>query len=199
MTMKKKLLLMMFISVMLNLSAQVGINTISPDGSAALDIVSTDKGILIPRMTTVQKLAITSPAHALLVYDTDMKQIYQNAATPVSPVWVALGSQVATTKFFYMPSITIDVSVIAIAQTKNLYDEYKQQFTGAVATQFAKNPAAPASIPFFPNATDLDYYITRYDNVVLDNVSVSNAGVMMYDVKATSQYKSFMNVVFVVK
>ncbi|WP_051229811.1 collagen-like protein [Psychroserpens burtonensis] len=49
----------------------VGINTNTPDGSSVLDIVSTSKGILIPRMTIVQRDAIISPANGLLVYQTD--------------------------------------------------------------------------------------------------------------------------------
>ena len=53
--------------------AQVGINNDSsnPDPSAILDVKATDKGILIPRMSTAERLAIPSPANALLVYDMD--------------------------------------------------------------------------------------------------------------------------------
>ncbi len=53
------------------MTAQVGINTTSPDASAALDIVSTDTGLLIPRMTEAQRTAISSPATGLLVYQTN--------------------------------------------------------------------------------------------------------------------------------
>lgn len=52
-------------------NAQVGIGTTNPDNSAALDVFSTNSGILIPRMTQAQKLAIASPATGLLVYQTD--------------------------------------------------------------------------------------------------------------------------------
>ncbi len=55
----------------LGLFAQVGINTDNsdPDGSAMLDVKSTDKGILVPRMTTAQRVAISLPATGLLVFD----------------------------------------------------------------------------------------------------------------------------------
>lgn len=56
--------------------AQVGIGTSSPDPAAILDIVSSTKGILIPRMTTTQRNAIPSPATGLLVYDTLLKGFY---------------------------------------------------------------------------------------------------------------------------
>jgi hypothetical protein len=53
--------------------AQVSINTdgIPPDSSAMLDVQSTAKGMLVPRMTSSQRLAISSPATGLLVYQTD--------------------------------------------------------------------------------------------------------------------------------
>lgn len=39
--------------------------------SAALDVKSTTKGFLLPRMTQAQRVAITSPAEGLLVFQTD--------------------------------------------------------------------------------------------------------------------------------
>ncbi len=53
--------------------AQVGINNdgSNPDSSAMLDVKSTDKGILIPRMTQAQRDAIQQPATGLMIYQTD--------------------------------------------------------------------------------------------------------------------------------
>ncbi|WP_342088122.1 hypothetical protein [Dyadobacter sp. OTU695] len=53
--------------------AQVGIGTTMPDASAQLDVTSDKKGVLVPRLTTVQRTAILTPADGLLVYDTDAK------------------------------------------------------------------------------------------------------------------------------
>lgn len=50
------------------LTAQYGINQLSPHPSAALDIQSTNQGLLIPRMTAEQRDAISSPAEGLLLY-----------------------------------------------------------------------------------------------------------------------------------
>ncbi|MCP4437704.1 MAG: hypothetical protein GY810_02065, partial [Aureispira sp.] len=51
----------------------VGINddNSNPDASAMLDIKSIDRGILIPRMTAAQKLAIPVPATGLMIFQTD--------------------------------------------------------------------------------------------------------------------------------
>lgn len=52
-------------------------NTGSPaNPSAMLDVSSTDKGMLVPRMRGSDRLAITSPAEGLLVYDTDTKSFW---------------------------------------------------------------------------------------------------------------------------
>ena len=62
-------------------SAQIAINSdgTSPDASAMLDVTSTTKGILIPRMTTTERTAISSPATGLLVYDTDFNSFWYYA------------------------------------------------------------------------------------------------------------------------
>lgn len=51
--------------------AQVGIGTISPNTSAQLDVQSTTKGLLTPRMLDTERAAIASPATGLLVYQTN--------------------------------------------------------------------------------------------------------------------------------
>jgi hypothetical protein len=54
-----------------NAQDNVGIGTNTPDATAILEMLSTNKGVLVPRMTAAQRLAIATPANALLVYDTD--------------------------------------------------------------------------------------------------------------------------------
>nr|NQU94232.1 hypothetical protein [Bacteroidota bacterium] len=49
----------------------VGIGTNSPHISAALDISSTNKGLLIPRLTTAQRTTKVTPANGLMVFDID--------------------------------------------------------------------------------------------------------------------------------
>lgn len=52
----------------------VGANT-TPAASAILDVVSSTKGMLIPRMTTVNRDAISSPATGLMIYDTTVNKV----------------------------------------------------------------------------------------------------------------------------
>jgi hypothetical protein len=48
----------------------------NPDASAILDIKSSSKGLLLPRMTTVQRTSIGSPAIGLKVFDTDTRTFW---------------------------------------------------------------------------------------------------------------------------
>jgi hypothetical protein len=65
--MKKILLCAAFIAVSFTSIAQVGIGTTTPHDSAVLDISSTSKGLLIPRMTTAQRNQIAA-VEGLMVY-----------------------------------------------------------------------------------------------------------------------------------
>ncbi len=69
--------------------AQVGINTTNPDPSSALDIISTSKGLLIPRMATTDRNGITNPATGLLIFNTTLNDVEYNAGTPSLPKWVS--------------------------------------------------------------------------------------------------------------
>lgn len=176
--------------------AQTGINTQTPDVSAALEVKSpnNDKGLLMPRVTTTQKIAMPSPATGLIVYDTTSRCVSQNAGTPASPNWICLGRDLLTS-FFYMPSVAVDASVVATGKTLDLYGEYKKQFL----TPQKASAGAPVSIPYFPNNTDLYYYVTNCDAAFIKINSISAQGVLNYDIVKAADYATFMNVVFVVK
>lgn len=62
--------------MVLDTMGRLGVGSISPHVSSLVDIQSTNKGLLLPRMTTAQRTAIASPAAGLLVYDTSLKSIF---------------------------------------------------------------------------------------------------------------------------
>jgi len=58
----------------LNAQQNVSISDVpnTPNATSVLDVFSTTKGLLVPRMTTIQRNAIITPANSLLIFDTDI-------------------------------------------------------------------------------------------------------------------------------
>ncbi|MGO3236765.1 MAG: hypothetical protein ACTIKA_00685 [Psychroflexus halocasei] len=102
----------------------------------------------------------------------------------------------AMPKFFYMPTILFDTSTIQNGLTVNLHQEYIDQFTAA---NIKKNPNAPATIPHLPSENDLHYYVTDFDDNVIDIVEITDTGMLTYNVINNSGPYSYVTVVFVVK
>ena len=86
----KQYIIIVTLLITANISyAQVGIGTSSPAGSSQLDVSSTTKGLLPPRMTTSQRDAISSPATGLQIYNTDNRAIETFSGT--SGEWFSFG------------------------------------------------------------------------------------------------------------
>ena len=96
----KKVISLFFILAIVYLSnAQVGIGTTEPDASAVLELQSTEKGFLPPRMTTTERNAISNPAEGLTIYNTDTKciqffdiQFWINVCDGVADVPTVIGA-----------------------------------------------------------------------------------------------------------
>ncbi len=102
--MKKAIVLLSFLFLMVTARTQsLAINTDgSPaDASALLDVKSTSKGLLPPRMTTAQRDLITTPAAGLVIFNsqTNSLQLYNGS------VWVSLTTPSSTAVF--LPTIVI--------------------------------------------------------------------------------------------
>ncbi len=101
----KRILFLISIISSVYLNAQTGIGTTTPNASAKLEVASTNKGILIPRMTETQRDAIASPANGLLIYQTDsLPGFYVNRGADgvkdwirVSSDWTKNGTNISTT------------------------------------------------------------------------------------------------------
>ncbi|AWW29967.1 hypothetical protein DN752_07425 [Echinicola strongylocentroti] len=104
-------------------------------------------------------------------------------------------------KFFFMPSVLIPVNEDQVESgdtfgTIDLYSKYLVQF----GTPMVSSANAVEGIPILP-ADELEYHITWFDEGLFENVQVSEAGVLTYDVIDGAEVNegSFMNIVFVVK
>ncbi len=85
--MKKIILSIALVTFATQLWGQVGIGTNTPNASSMLEVKSTDKGILFPRMSSTQRNAITAPAVGLYVFDTNTNSLwYYNGSLWINTV-----------------------------------------------------------------------------------------------------------------
>jgi hypothetical protein len=88
--MKTAILILLSLAFTSISTAQIGIGTNTPDNSAMLEVVSTSKGFLLPKMTSPQREGIASPASGLQVYDLTTKSIwYHNGSFWVNTLAMA--------------------------------------------------------------------------------------------------------------
>jgi hypothetical protein len=198
-----------------------------PNGNALLDLKenvggTATKGLLLPRVAlTSANLATPMSAHVagMVVYNTGTSLPAVSGENYVSPGyyyntgsrWERLHSGGAN--WFYMPSITIDVSIDGTF-TRNLYLEYRKQFADDSDSQIAAGDYSPTpgkalvkSDANAPNpltkiyeANELYYYVTGYDGTVFSALSISAAGLLTYTVNANNVSEAtYLNIVFVVK
>jgi hypothetical protein len=158
------------------------------------------KGLKAPQLNSIQRSGISdinaANAKGQLVYNTESNCI---------EFWDggAWRNFCENTRWFYMPSVVIDVSEDVMGETLNLYGEYKRQFdASAPESQIIRNPGAPSNDTFTRvyAKNELNYYIIGYDETVFSNISVSDDGVMTYDVDSSNvSDETYMHIVFVVK
>jgi hypothetical protein len=89
----KKLIVICVLIILIapvRLRAQVSVTSdgSGADASAMFEVKSTEKGMLVPRMSTAQRTGITSPATGLIVYDTGTQSFWFRNIT----VWVEIRS-----------------------------------------------------------------------------------------------------------
>lgn len=88
-----KTFLFCFLFLFTAANAQIGIGTVTPNATSILDITSTTQGMLAPRMTTAQRIAITNPAESLLVFDTTDKAFY--FYNTLTTAWIKIANESA--------------------------------------------------------------------------------------------------------
>jgi hypothetical protein len=82
--MKQLFPILMFLLMSACAHSQIGIGTNTPNTSSLLDVSSIDKGLLIPRLSTLQRVAIVATTQSLTVFDTDVNLYYYFNTTNLS-------------------------------------------------------------------------------------------------------------------
>jgi len=200
-----------------NLYSQVMIGSEQlPKKFSLLEITTINEkgGLRLPQLSPADKATLdaypdavtfkTSLKKGLVIYNDDTNCIEYWNGTAWKSLCEGGSGGVAEPKWFYMPSIVLDVSKGATPVTVNLYDEYKKQFDRAFGgSLIIGNPGAPVSPTaitklYAPN--ELNYYITSYDDDVFYDITLSDTGVLTYKVDTSKLSEAtHMNIVFVVK
>ncbi len=141
--------------------------------------------IVLNGIDTNSKAVVTAAASNVVVTPTT------NTTTDTITYEVAVKN--AMPKFFYMPSVLIDTS--AATGSVNLYATYTSQFTSPLVSS---SSAEAGGIPTL-TAKELDFYVTYYDNTVINNIVIDVNGNMTYNVIGAPTNLSFVNVVFKVR
>ncbi len=156
--------------------AQVGIGTTSPNNAAELDINSSTKGVLFPRMTNAQMTAVTSPASGLQIYNTDANCMYfYNGQQWVSTLnsisaFVNAGDvvqldnikiRVASSGNRSMQIATVSGNITTSASTFNLYPSSNVGSTGGAGSETGIGWASTTvgtSFVYVQSAAHFPYY-----------------------------------------
>jgi len=169
------------------LLAQVSINSdgTAPHTSAMLEVKSTSKGLLVPRMTTTDRDGITNPQEGLLIYNTDEKKFQGYAAEPqpVQQNWsTSTGNGQNLGQSFQLSAsgvvIAIEVEVVSSPTTGTLYLYSGQGCSNQILTQsvilfMGKNYISLATPPYLLAGNHYTFKFTTnaYLNITGNNYS----------------------------
>ncbi len=166
----------------------VGINSsgATPNASAGLDVDFSNKGVLIPRMTTAQRTAISSPANGLLVFDTQLNCVYMYLSTTSS--WRAMCDSYGpyyteTTTLFNPGSSTLlkTQNVTTNAATNSVLIEAEFDYAKGTSNSFV-------ALCLYRNGTEIHevakYSVANADNSIkLTWVDTPGAGTYTYTLR----------------
>ncbi|MGG5505935.1 MULTISPECIES: beta strand repeat-containing protein [unclassified Myroides] len=154
-------------------------NTIGYDelkGNAVHGDVIKDEGVSAEKISSKDEEEDNTPEGFVLTSDGNGGASFQKAKG-------------GNSGFFYSPSFVVDVYPGSRGKTKDVYKIYKDQFQGAISSR------STASLAIYEKV-ELDFFVLYYDEDVFENVSISEAGVLKYDVKRDAEVTAatFFNV-----
>ena len=92
--------------------AQVGVGTTTPNSNAVLDIFSTNKGILIPRI--LDTATVSNPMECLIIYNKNTRSPYYYNGTQ----WLSLGGRLPSGMGTTTDRVTYQVSGSGFSSTE---------------------------------------------------------------------------------
>ena len=163
------------------LQAQVGIGTTNPNTSAALDITSTTKGFLPPRMTTTERNAIGTPATGLVIFNTTTNGLEFKSSTG----WTSLTTDNVTFNSLTLNgTLTVGGSSLSFASytsaATTTISSGNHIVSGASITLELETTPTPPTGTFCVIYNTLNGY-TLSQNITSTNISANNTTVCIYN------------------
>ncbi len=211
--MKKAFLILLLLSLS-PVFSQLGVGTISPSPRAILDLTSTDKGFLLPRMTTVQRVAIApnnTTDKGLQVFDTDTNSIWYWDGTiwaqrNVRNIYDSNGDIAPTTatnrtvNFTSGGSLNFDSNTLFIDATNNRVGIGTStptsvfEVNGAATNSAAFNAVASTTISF--SSSNMAYTSATGTSIVLSNIKDGGAYTLVFTATTATGIVSFTSTGF---
>ncbi|MCS4238000.1 hypothetical protein M2306_000770 [Myroides gitamensis] len=208
-------------------NARIGINTSEPNESAILDLSSTNRGFLPPRIELKgvdDQTTIENPAQGLLVYNpanVETQTLKAGYYYFTGQQWEVFNTGTLIKEQFYAPALVLptmkdnlstssvdDIFYDVNSQffTVKLYAIYQKQF-GMVGDVDGPTRSAvksnPTGVLTTYSMSELDYFVTYFDHTVFDpnSVKIDANGVLTYKIIPEGEIseKTYMNIVFKVK
>lgn len=154
------------------IKAQVGIGTSMPDTSSVLDLYSSNKGLLIPRLNTNERDSIFEPATGLMIYNLMTNDIQVNIGTPVLPEWSGMKDSSGTD----IESVTTGVEVSTASTTSvPIVDMTLSPEAGTYLVSFNGQYGTVPSVPI-STAQGVDDLLAAYNALVAIPVTDATHG-----------------------
>lgn len=163
--------------------SQIGIGTTSPDASTILDIESTDKGVLIPRVSSSD---IVNPANGLLIFEINDNAFKYNSGTPIAPIWTKIntGSSVYIGKFIITGTGTQTISGLTFSPSSIKFSAHANVESYNIN---ADNGVGNNNNTFQNAFGTMTGYATNYNGILQQVIYVGGSGSSINDI---SRYAS---------
>jgi len=191
----------------INAKSQVTIGSLdAPHRGAVLELRSDTLGFLPTRVELTSLIDPEPlPVHVegMIVYNKTEnvdKKLQSGLYYNTGSRWARLSATLSFTEnWFYMPPVEFDTSDPSDkVHTMKLYERYIEQLNSSDNVKASKGAPVKA-LSVIPEAKDLYYYVTSYDDKVFEILSIDENGNMEYRVKQKATDDTFINIILVEK
>jgi type VI protein secretion system component Hcp len=184
--MKKLFFLIAAITGMLTVAAQtVGIGTVNPNSNAVLDIFSTNKGVLIPRI--LDTATVTSPLEGLIIYNKNTRSPYYYDGAR----WLSLGGRLPNNSATTTDRMTYQVTGGSFSSTEEPVYSFSHGTSNPTTISGGGLIGSNVSVSPFNYMKEFDINSKSFNMSALVGVLLPSIEFKVYATGATIPYLSY--------